>query len=101
MSQYYLNQVSDYSCRVYLKGSGVIRNMPSLMRRQMEREGIEEGRYFVTETISDVYFELPDRTRTEVISLRSSGNDNQSSPMAFVTISFYRDITGIRTGLFR
>ncbi len=101
MSQYYLNQVSAYSCRVYLKGSGVVKNMPGLMRRQLEREGIEEGRYFVTETISDVHFELPDKTSTEVISLRSSGNDNQSSPMAFVTISFYRDINGIISPLSR
>ena len=101
MSQYYLNQVSEYSCRVYLKGSGVIKQMPSLMRRQLEREGVEEGRYFVTETISDVFFELPDRIRTEVISLRSSGNDNESSPMSFVTISLYRDIDGIISPLSR
>lgn len=101
MSQYYLNQVSEYSCRVYLKGSGVIKQMPSLMRRQLEREGVEEGRYFVTETISNVFFELPDRIRTEVISLRSSGNDNESSPMSFVTISLYRDIDGIISPLSR
>jgi hypothetical protein len=101
MSQYYLNQVSAYSSLVYLKGSGVINNMPALMKRQMERDGIEEGKYFVTETISRIHFELPDQVRTEVISLRSSGDDNQSSPMAFVTISLYRDINGIISPLSR
>ena len=101
MSQYYLNQVSAYSSRVYLKGSGVIRSMPALMRRQLEQDGVEEDRYFVTETISDIHFELPDRIRTEVISLRSSGNDNQSSPMDFVTVSLYRDINGIISPLSR
>ncbi|MDR4988458.1 MAG: DUF5686 and carboxypeptidase regulatory-like domain-containing protein [Bacteroidales bacterium] len=101
LSQYYLNQVSEYSCRVYLKGSGVILNVPGFMRLQLEREGVEEGRYFVVETISDVYFELPDRIRTEVRSLRSSGNDNQSDPMSFVTISLYRDINGIISPLSR
>ncbi len=101
MSQYYLNQVSAYSARVYLKGSGVITSMPAVARRQIEREGLVEGRYFVTETISDIHFELPDRIRTEVISLRSSGNDNQSNPMAFVTISMYRDIDGIISPLSR
>ncbi len=101
MSQYYLNQVSAYSARVYLKGSGVITSMPAIVRRQMEREGVTEGRYFVTETISDIHFELPDRIRTEVISIRSSGNDNQSNPMAFVTISMYRDIDGIISPLSR
>ncbi len=101
MSQYYLNQISEYTARVYLKGSGVVNSMPSLFRRQMEREGIQQERYFVIETISDIHFELPDRVRTEVISLRSSGNDNQSNPMAFVTISLYRDINGIISPLSR
>lgn len=101
MSQYYLNQVSAYTCRVYLKGSGVIKNMPGLMRRQLEREGVEAGRYFVMETISEVSFELPDRYQTNVISMRSSGNDNDSSPMAFVTVSLYRDINGIISPLSR
>ncbi len=101
MSQYYLNQVSAYTCRVYLKGSGVIKSMPALLRRQLEREGVEEGKYFVTETISEVSFELPDRYQTEVVSMRSSGNDNDSSPMAFVTVSLYRDINGIISPLSR
>ena len=101
MSQYYLNQVSAYTARVYLKGSGVITSMPAIARRQMEREGFEKDRYFVTETISHIHFELPDRIRTEVISLRSSGDDNQSNPMAFVTISMYRDIDGIISPLSR
>ncbi len=101
MSQYYLNQVSAYSARVYLKGSGVITRMPAIVRRQIEREGLEKDKYFVTETISDIHFELPDRVRTEVISLRSSGNDNQSNPMAFVTISMYRDIDGVISPLSR
>ena len=101
MSQYYLNQVSAYTCRVYLKGSGVIKSMPALLRRQLEREGVEAGKYFVTETISEVSFELPDRYQTEVLSMRTSGNDNDSSPMAFVTVSLYRDINGIISPLSR
>ncbi|MFW5707723.1 MAG: DUF5686 and carboxypeptidase regulatory-like domain-containing protein [Bacteroidota bacterium] len=101
MSQYYLNQVSEYSCRVYLKGTGVLTRVPALLRRQLEREGVEQDRYFVTETLSEVQFSLPQAVETRVLSTRSSGNDNQTSPMSFVTISLYRDINGIISPLSR
>ena len=101
LSQYYLNQVSEYTCQVYLKGSGVLTRIPALMRRQFEREGVEQDRYFVTETISEVRFRLPSTTETRVLSTRSSGSDNDTSPMSFVTMSLYRDINGIISPLSR
>ncbi len=101
MSQYYLNQVSAYQCQVYLKGTGVIERIPALMRRQFEREGVEQDKYFVTETISELSFQIPGQVENRVISTRSSGNDNQTSPMAFVTMSLYRDINGIISPLSR
>lgn len=101
LSQYYLNQVSEYSCQVYLKGTGVLTSIPALMRRQLEREGVEKDQYFVTETISKVNFRMPDQLQTHVISTRSSGSDNQTSPMAFVTMSLYQDINGIISPLSR
>ncbi len=101
LSQYYLNQVSEYSSRVYLKGTGVLTRIPALMRRQMEREGVEQDRYFVSETISEIHFSLPNNLETRVLSTRSSGNDNQTSPMMFVSMSLYRDINGIISPLSR
>ncbi len=101
MSQYYLNQVSAYQCLVYLKGTGVLEKIPALMRRQLERQGVEQDKYFVTETISEVSYQIPGQVETHVISTRSSGDDNQTSPMAFVTISLYRDINGIISPLSR
>ncbi len=101
LSQYYLNQVSEYSSRVYLKGTGVLTRIPALLRRQMEQEGIEQDRYFVTETLSEIHFSLPDNVETKVLSARSSGNDNQTNPMMFVSMSLYRDINGIISPLSR
>ena len=101
MSQYYLNQVSEYSCKVYLKGSGVLTKIPAMLRRQFEREGVEQDRYFVTETISEVEYSMPNQVQTRVISTRSSGDDSQTSPMAFITMSLYQDINGIISTLSR
>ena len=101
MSQYYLNQVSEYNCRVYLKGSGVLTKIPAMLRRQFEREGVEQDRYFVTETISEVQYSMPNQVQTRVISTRSSGDDSQTSPMMFITMSLYQDINGIISPLSR
>ncbi len=101
MSQYYLNQVSAYSAEVYLKGSGVITDAPRIVRRQLEKEGVETDQYFVTETLSEIEFKLPGNTQTRVISTRTSGDSNDTSPMSFISMSLYRDINGIISPLSR
>ncbi len=101
MSQYYKSQVSEYSAGIYLKGSGVVKNIPFLLRNQLKKDGIEQGKYFVTETISDIQFKLDEPLQTKVISTQSSGDENEASPMQFVTMSLYDDIDGIISPLSR
>ncbi len=101
MSQYYRNQVSEYSAKVYLKGTGVPVKIPALMRRQLKKDGIEEGKYFVTETLSEINFIKGQPLQTKVLSTRSSGPDNDTNPMEFVTVSLYNDINGIISPLSR
>lgn len=101
LSEYYLNQVEEYNCRVYLKGSGVADKVPGLLKRTLEKEGFEQGKYYVTENITDIHFELPDKINEKVISLRSSGDMNDTNPMGFITVSLYHDINGIISPLSR
>ena len=61
LSPYYQKQVSKYSCKVYLKGSGIFEKIPFLLERQMKKDGVKENEAFVLETISKIDFELPDR----------------------------------------
>ncbi len=95
LSTYYLNQVEEYSCRVYLKGTGNVVKIPRLLKRQLKKDGLEEGKCFVTENITDINFTLPNSLKQKVISLRSSGEGNNISPMNFVSLSLYNDINGI------
>ncbi|PKP52038.1 MAG: hypothetical protein CVT92_10825 [Bacteroidetes bacterium HGW-Bacteroidetes-1] len=101
MSQYYRNQVSEYQAKIYLRGTGVALKIPALMRRQLKKEGIEQGEYFVMENISEIHFKKGEPVQTNVISMRSSGNMGETSPMQFVTLSLYDDIDGIITPLSR
>ena len=86
---YYQKQVSKYSCKVYLKGSGIFEKIPFLMEKQMKKGGVKENEPFVMETISKIDFELPDKVNQQVLSMRSSGQQNNTSPMGMITSNLY------------
>lgn len=89
MAPYYRNQVSHYSCKVYLKGSGVMEKIPSLLKKQMKKSGIKKDEPVVIETLSNIDFELPDKLSQRVLAMRSSGKQNNTSPMSYITTSLY------------
>ncbi len=89
LSPYYQKQVSKYSCKVYLKGSGVFEKIPFLLEKQMKKDGVKENEAFVMETVSKIDFELPDKVTQQVLATRSSGKDNNTSPMAMITNNLY------------
>ena len=88
-AQYHLQQLDSYSARVYIKGSGQLKDYPWLAKRQLEKEGIEKGRVFVSESISDIKYTRPGKFEEKVISIRSDGNDNNTSPNPYIFGSFY------------
>ena len=71
LAPYYQKQVSKYSCKVYLKGSGVFEKIPFLMEKQMKKGGVKENEPFVMETVSKIDFELPDNINQKVLARRS------------------------------
>jgi len=89
MTPYYQKQVSKYSCKVYLKGSGNFEKIPFLLEKQMKKEGLKENQPFVMETVSQIDFELPDRLKQQVLAMRSSGKENNTSPMGMITNNLY------------
>ena len=89
MAPYYQKQVSKYSCKVYLKGSGNFEKIPFLLEKQMKKSGLKENQPFVMETVSQIDFELPDRLNQKVLAMRSSGKQNNTSPMGMITNNLY------------
>lgn len=89
LAPYYQKQVSKYSCKVYLKGSGMFDKIPFLLEKQMKKDGVKENEAFVMETVSKIDFELPDKVSQQVLAMRSSGKDNNTSPMAMITNNLY------------
>jgi hypothetical protein len=89
MGDYYSKQVSEYDNTVYLKGSGKITSVPRLLKKKLAEQDITEGKTFVTENISKIHFELPNKIEEEVISVRSTNIDDQANPMQFITANLY------------
>lgn len=89
MAPYYQKQVSKYSCKVYLKGNGIFEKIPFLLEKQMKKEGLKENQPFVMETLSKIDFELPDKVNQQVLAMRSSGQQNNTSPMGMITNNLY------------
>ncbi len=90
LAPYYMNQVSKYDSKVYIKGSGIINKVPRLVKKRLKKEGVEVKKPFVMESLSEVHFELPDKLDQKVISMRSSGDDNNTYPMEMITNNLYQ-----------
>lgn len=89
LAPYYQKQVSKYSCKVYLKGSGVFEKIPRLLRKEMKKSGMKANEPFVMETVSLIDFELPDKVTQKVLAMRSTGKQNNTSPMGMITNNLY------------
>ncbi len=101
MSHYYRNQLKSYRAQIYMRGTGVATKLPALMRRRLQREGIETGKYFVSENISEITYQKGESLQTKVLSMQSAGFQEEMGPMQFITVSLYDEVDGIISPLSR
>ena len=88
-SKFHLQQLDTYDARVYTKGSGRLVDSPFFLRKTLAKEGIDSTFTFVSESISDISYERPNTFTEKVISVRSNGDDNNTSPNSYIMGSFY------------
>jgi hypothetical protein len=86
---YHREQVDYYSAMVYMKGSGRMLDSPFFLEKMMEKEGIDSTSAFLGETVSKIEYNRPNDYKELVKKIRKQGNDNATSPMAYVATSFY------------
>lgn len=88
-ANYHRNLLDSYTARVYIKGAGKLKDYPWLAKKQLEKEGIEKDRVYISESVSDIKFTRPNKFEEKVISVRSDGKDNSTSPNGYIYGSFY------------
>lgn len=94
-ANYHRNVLDAYTARVYIKGAGQLKDYPWLAKKALEKEGVEKDRVYVSESISEISFKRPNKFSEKVISIRSDGKDNNTSPNGYIFGSFYEpEVTG-------
>ena len=92
-AKYHTQQIDSFSANVYIKGSGRLKGIPGLFRKQIEKalaeDGLDTTTAFTIESVSELEFKRPNQYRERVISVRAIGDDNNTSPGSFVQSSFY------------
>jgi len=90
-AEYHRQQLDEYSAQVYIKGSGRLLKSPGIIRKFVEREGIDSTLAFTSETVSEISYERPNTYNERVISVYTEGDDRSTSPMRFINGSFYEE----------
>lgn len=88
-ADYHRNHLDKYSCEVYIKGSGRLIDSPFFLRKAIAKEGVDSTTAFVSESISVVTYTRPNQYDERVISVRSIGEGNNTSPNGYIQGSFY------------
>lgn len=87
-ANYHRNVVDHYSAKVYIKGSAKLKDYPWLAKKALEKDGVEKGRVYLSESLSEIKFTRPNKFEQKVISVRSDRKEN-ASPGAYIFGSFY------------
>ena len=86
---FHINQLDSYKAEVYIKGSGRLKKSPFLLKKLIAKEGIDSSFAFVSESVSEVSYKRPNIYEEKVISVYTTGDDQDSSPNGYVNASFY------------
>lgn len=89
-AEYHRRQIDSYEAQVYIKGTGRLNKIPWFARRQLAKEGVDTSTAYTSESVSIISYERPNTFSERVISVYSEGDDRGSSPMSYVSGSFYQ-----------
>ena len=90
-AKYHRLQLQQYSTTVYLKGTGQLTDAPFFMKKTLEEEGLKLNEAYTSESVSRITFTLPDKVEEKVISIRTNGDNQGTSPAPYLQTSFYQD----------
>jgi len=89
-AKYHIQQIDQYTAKVYIKGKGKLNDYPWLAKKALEKEGITKDRLFISESVSEIKYTRPNKFEEKVIAVYTNGKDNNTSPSGYVNGSFYQ-----------
>ncbi len=89
-ASFHRQQLDRYAAQVYIKGTGRLKKAPRIFRKMLEKEGVDTSTTFTTESVSKIEYTRPNTFKETVISIYEHGEDNSTSPNAYINSSFYQ-----------
>jgi hypothetical protein len=101
-AKYHRLQLQKYEMTVYLKGTGQMTDAPFFLKKKLEEEGLKLNEAYTSESVSRITYEQPDKITEKVLSIRTNGDNQGTSPAPYIQTTFYQDqINGIVSPLSR
>ncbi|OYX13244.1 MAG: membrane receptor RagA, partial [Algoriphagus sp. 32-45-6] len=101
-AKYHRLQLQKYEMTVYLKGTGQMTDAPFFLKKKLEEEGLKLNEAYTSESVSRITYEQPDKITEKVLSIRTNGENQGTSPAPYIQTTFYQDqINGIVSPLSR
>lgn len=76
--EFYQRQVQEYSCKVYVKGTNYVKNLPKrVLGRSIDVGGLDSTRsgiIYLSESVSEYHYKSPGKSKERVIASKVSGN---------------------------
>ena len=88
---YHRLQLQRYAMTVYLKGTGQLTDAPFFLKKKLAEEGLKLNEAYTSESVSRITFTLPNKIEEKVISIRTNGSNQGTSPAPYIQTSFYQE----------
>ena len=91
--KYHLQEIAAYSCRVYIKGMQRLTKVPGSVIGFKVRD-LKPGIAYLSESVSELRFQQPDRYHEKVLSSKVSGSTKTFTfnQAAGLTLNFYQNL---------
>jgi len=88
-SRFHQLQVRSYTAKVYARSTAIPTKIPFLVEKRLKKEGVQEGKAILNESVSEIKYRRPNTFNQRVISTRNSLDNSIPSPNEYILASFY------------
>ncbi|MCE7064360.1 DUF5686 and carboxypeptidase regulatory-like domain-containing protein [Dyadobacter sp. CY326] len=82
-------QLRGYTAKVYSRSTALPTKIPYLVERRLKKEGIQEGKAILNESVAEIKYRRPASYTQKIISTRNSLDNSIPSPNEYILASLY------------
>jgi hypothetical protein len=82
-------QLRGYTAKVYSRSTALPTKIPYLVERRLKKEGIQEGKAIINESVAEIKYRRPSSYTQRIVSTRNSLDNSIPSPNEYILASLY------------